>query len=402
MRGFRRRVPVEDVQAWIDARPLGLPAEDVDLAAACGRVLAEDVESPVDVPAFARAAMDGWAVKGEDTFGAQADDPRVLRMRGVALPGRPWTGRVEAGEAVRIMTGAPVPDGADAVLKAEDGDEEGGRLLVRAAATPGGHVGPAGEDVHAGTVVLAAGRRLRPQDVGLAASIGCARLAVRRRPRVDLVVTGDELLAPGTVPSGARIVDSNTPMLEALVRRDGGAIGRSVRVADDREAVAEALEAADGDLLLVSGGSSVGQEDHAPTLIAERGRLVAHGLALRPAAPAGAGLLGERPVFLLPGNPVSCLCGYDFLAGRLVRRLAGRSPEWPYRKTTLPLVRKVASVLGRADYVRVRVVDGGVEPIMSRGASILSSTTRADGFLVVPRDSEGRAEGETVEVWLYD
>jgi len=401
MRGFRRRDPVEDVQAWVDGLPDRLEDEEVGLDDACGRVLAEDVASPVDVPGFARASMDGWAVRGEDTFGAQPDDPRPLRVRGVSLPGRPWPGRLAAGEAVRIMTGAPVPEGADAVLKAEDGDEEGERLLVLTAATPGGHVGPAGEDVRAGTTVLAAGRRLRPQDVGLAASVGRGRLVVRRRPRVDLVVTGDELLPPGAPPSGALIVDSNTPMLAALVRRDGGVLGRCARVVDDRAAVGKALEAADGDLLLVSGGSSVGQEDHAPTLLAERGRLVAHGLALRPAAPAGAGLLGDRPVFLLPGNPVSCLCAYDFVAGRLVRRLAGRPPDWPYERTALPLRRKVASALGRVDYVRVRVVDGGVEPIMSRGASILSSTTRADGFLVVPRDSEGRAEGETVHVWLY-
>ena len=190
-------------------------------------------------------------------------------------------------------------------------------------------------------------------------------------------------------------------MLDALVARDGGVLEEPLRLPDDRDALAQALADAPGDALLVSGGSSVGQEDHAPTLLAEHGELAFHGVALRPASPAGVGVLGGRPVFLLPGNPVSCLCAYDFFAGRLVRRLAGRDPAWPYRSVTAPLARKVSSVLGRVDYVRVRVTAGGVEPLMSRGASILSSTTEADGFLIVPRDSEGWPEGESVETFLY-
>lgn len=400
-RGFRRRAAVEVVQDWVDALPARLGTERVGLAGCAGRVLAEDVVSEFAVPAFPRAAMDGWAVRGEETFGAREDDPRELTVVGLSLPGRPWPSTVGAGEAVRIMTGAPVPDGADAVLRAEDGEEREGRLVVRAAVVPGRHVGQVGEDVQAGTRILASGRRLRPQDVGLAASVGRAVLRMRCRPRVGLVVTGDELLPPGMPPAGARIVDSNTPMLDALVARDGGVLEEPLRVHDDRDVLAEALERAPGDLLLVSGGSSVGQDDHAPTLIAERGHLEVHGVALRPASPAGVGLLADRPVFLLPGNPVSCLCAYDFFAGRHVRRLAGRSPEWPYRSVTRPLARKVSSVLGRVDYVRVRVREAGVEPLMSRGASILSSTTEADGFLVVPRDSEGWGEGEAVEVFLY-
>ena len=375
--------------------------ERVGLAGCAGRILAEDVISAYAVPAFPRAAMDGWAVRGEETFGAKEDDPGDLAVVGLSLPGRPWASALEPGQAVRIMTGAPVPDGADAVLRAEDGEETDGRLAVRAPVPPGRHVGAVGEDVAVGARILASGRLLRPQDVGLAASVGCAVLRVRRRPRVALVVTGDELLPPGMAPEGAKIVDSNAPMLDALVARDGGVLAEPLRLPDDRDALARALADAPGDALLVSGGSSVGQEDHAPTLLAEHGELAFHGVALRPASPAGVGVLGGRPVFLLPGNPVSCLCAYDFFAGRLVRRLAGRDPAWPYRSVTAPLARKVSSVLGRVDYVRVRVTAGGVEPLMSRGASILSSTTEADGFLIVPRDSEGWPEGEPVETFLY-
>jgi molybdopterin molybdotransferase len=174
-------------------------------------------------------------------------------------------------------------------------------------------------------------------------------------------------------------------------------------VPDRRDAVRDALAASDADLVLVSGGSSVGQEDHAPRALAELGELAVHGVALRPAAPAGFGFLpGGRVVFLLPGNPVSCLCAYDLFAGVALRLLGGLPPELPYRAATLPLGRKIVSAVGRVDYVRVRVEAGRVEPLATSGASVLTSTTRADGFVLVPRDSEGHAPGDAVTVHFYD
>ena len=156
------------------------------------------------------------------------------------------------------------------------------------------------------------------------------------------------------------------------------------------------------DVVLVSGGSSVGQEDHAPRLLAEHGELAIHGVAMRPSSPSGMGRFGERLVFLLPGNPVSCLCAYDFFAGRAIRALAGLPIDWPYRSQQLPLARKLVSLVGRVDYARVDVVDGWVKPIAVSGASVLSSTTRAAGFVIVPADSEGHAPETPVEVFLYD
>jgi molybdopterin molybdotransferase len=190
-------------------------------------------------------------------------------------------------------------------------------------------------------------------------------------------------------------------MLRGLVHRDGGRVVQVRRIPDDRDALRRALAGAPGDVVLVSGGSSVGEEDHAPGLLAESGTLAFHGVLLRPAAPTGAGTFEGRPVFLLPGNPVSCLSAYDLLAGRLVRRLAGRAPDLPYRRVRAPLCRKISSVLGRVDYVRVRVGPEGVDPVMSRGASILTSTTIADGFVLVGRELEGYPEGAVVEVYLY-
>jgi molybdopterin molybdotransferase len=401
MRGFRERADLADAQAWCDARPALPRRESVPLDGAAGRVLAQDVVSAVDVPTFARAAMDGWAVRGADTFGASESDVVSLAVLGTALPGQPRADAVGPRQAVRIMTGAPLPPGSDAVLPAEQGEERAGRVQVREPVAPQKHVGATGEDVRAGDTVLRAGRRLRPQDVGLAASIGLATLAVHAKPGVSILATGDELAPVGTAPRGAQVADSNTPMLRALVERDGGRLVEARHVPDGEASVRAALQAATGDVVLVSGGSSVGIEDHAPRLLSELGTLAFHGLALRPASPAGCGLLGARPVFLLPGNPVSCLCAYDLLAARVVRRFAGLPPDPPYPVRVLPLARKIVSALGRVDYVRVRIVADRVEPVMTRGAAILSSTTEADGFVLVPRDLEGWPEGADVPVHLY-
>ncbi len=196
----------------------------------------------------------------------------------------------------------------------------------------------------------------------------------------------------------------NSVMLGALIDRDRGLARVVGPLPDDREGLRAAIADASGsaDVVLISGGSSTGPEDHVPGLVAELGELAAHGVALRPASPAGLGFLGAVPVVLLPGNPVSCLCAYDFFAGPIVRLLGGRPREWRYRPVVLPLARKLVSVIGRVDYARVRIEQGKVEPLAISGASILSSTTCADGFVVIPTDLEGYPPGASVTVWLYD
>ena len=250
---------------------------------------------------------------------------------GEAFPGQPFAGPVSARQAVKIMTGAPMPAGADAVLPAELAELAGARLRAQGEVSPGKHVGSLGEDVAAGATVLAGGRVLRPQDLGVLSSIGVDAVECVSRARVNIVVTGNELLPSGTPPRAFQITDANGPMLSALVQRDGGAIVRREIVSDDRDAIRAALLDA-ADVVLVSGGSSVGQEDHVPMILAEHGELAIHGIAMRPSSPTGMGRLGDRLVFLLPGNPVSCLCAYDFFAGRAIRALGGRPRDWPYRR----------------------------------------------------------------------
>jgi len=404
MRGFSERADVEQVESALRARLRPLPAEPVDLLDCAGRTLATDVTAEVDVPGFDRSAMDGYAVRGEDTFGAGDYTPIRLELVGLSLPGRGHVGALAAGQAVRIMTGAPIPAGADAVVMAEvcREDETASSVEVLEPVSPRKHVGAVGEDIQSGTRVLEVGRRLRPQDAGLLSSIGVARVDCVRRPRVRLVVTGDELLPAGRKPEGEHIVDSNSVVLRALVARDGGEVLPFEILPDKRELIGEALAAPDADVVLVSGGSSVGQEDHAPGLLAELGELDFHGVSMRPSSPTGGGRIGDRLVFLLPGNPVSCLCAYEFFAGPCLRVLGGRPWAWPHRRLRAPLARKIASAVGRTDYVRVALEDGRAVPLATSGASILSSTVRASGAVVVPRELEGMAEGSEVEILLYD
>ena len=399
-----RRTTVGDALAWLDAQVAPLVDEVVPLAEAAGRVLAPDVQSQVNVPGFDRAMMDGYAVRAADTLGASSYNRLLLSLEGEALPGLTYAGDIKDGQALRIMTGAAIPTGADAVLPAEQSEIEQDRLYACGEVSPGKHVGRRGEDVRAGTTVLKAGRCLRPQDLGVLSSIGAAKIRVRKRPRVRIVVTGDELLPAGSTPHEHRIADANGPMLESLVVRDGGLTLNPGIVRDEPDAILKALrcQGDEADVVLVSGGSSVGQEDHAPMLLAQHGELAVHGIAMRPSSPAGMGRLENRLVFLLPGNPVSCLCAYDFFAGRAIRALGGRRKDWPHHSTTLPLRRKLVSTIGRVDYARVQVMDGAVEPLAISGASILTSTTRADGFVIVGDDSEGYPAGAQVQVYLYD
>ena len=402
MQGFARRHTVRAALELLDALLRPLEAEAVPVMAAARRVLASPITSRVDVPGFDRATMDGYAVMADSTEGATPYNRVPLTVLGDAMPGSPFGGRCAPGMAVRIMTGAPIPAGCDAVLPAEwvEMEAEPARVLAVGTVSPGKNVGRRGEDVASGTEVLPRGRILRPQDLGVMSSIGMGTVEVVRKPRVRLAITGNELLPTGSAPRDFRIADANGPMLAALVERDGGVVDLPGLIPDEPSAILDALRAS-ADVVIVSGGSSVGIEDHAPMLLAEHGTLSVHGVAMRPSSPSGFGTLGTRLVFLLPGNPVSALCAYDFFAGRAIRALGGRPKAWPYAAARGTLTRKLSSPIGRLDYARVRFENGRVEPLSVSGAAVLSSTTRADGFVIVDDDSEGFPPGADVDVWLY-
>lgn len=351
--------------------------------------------------------MDGFALIAEETIGADDSRPAKLEVIGRSRPGLRFGGQVRSGQAVAIATGAPMPAGTDAVVPVEFTELKGNTVDVRTEVTSGKHVGRVGEDVEAGRTMLEAGRLLRPQDLGLISALGTGSIQVVRMPSIAVVVTGDELLSPGTKPTDVSIPDVNSPMLAALIARDGGIPRVYGPLMDNfaslKKLIVELAASREIDAIFINGGSSTGPEDHAPACIRELGELLAHGIAMRPASPTGFGLVAGKPVLLLPGNPVSCLCAYDFFGGTVVRKLAGRSSSMPYPVIRRRLSAKIVSAPGRVDYLRVRFVGADeVEPITSSGASILSSTTTADGFVIVAADSESLDAGTWVDVHRYE
>jgi len=404
MQGFTERTDLGSALEMLRSCVEPLEGESVHLEQALGRTLARDIISPERVPAFDKSAMDGYALRGAETFGASPTDPVSIRVIGEVFSGEVGDLEVGPGEAVRIMTGGAFPKGADAVLMAEHATDRGDSVLVHASVVPGRNVARAGEDVRKGDKVLERGRVLKPQDLGVLASIRKAELEVTRRPEVGVLSSGNELVEPESPEAGrlGRVVGSNRYLLEGLVTQTGGVPRWLGIVPDDREALRAALEAFDGDILLTTGATSVGKEDYLPGLLAELGELLVHGVNIRPASPLGFGRLGTALTVLLPGNPVAAMVGFDvFVRPALQLQLGQREQRWN-RRVRGRLRRKLASALNRTDFVRVQLAgEGEVEPLRSGGAGVLTSVTRADGFVIVPRDDEGLEAGTEVEVYLF-
>ena len=371
----------ETAFVWIDQWPPLTANESVELAASPGRLLAHPVLGGLDEPPHPRTARDGFAVCAAETEGASDYNPLPL--------GLAREGRVGPGIAVAVRSGEPLPVGADAVLPLELADAAGKLLDVAGSVAPGEGVIQPGEEYRAGEELLAAGRWLRAQDIAWLALAGINRVTVRRRPRVRVVLTGEY---PREV---------NGKLLGALVGRDGGELC-GLDVVPTAQMLETVLAWPAADLVLVVGGSGLGDNDYAARVLAEAGELVYHGVAIHPGDSAGLGRLGATPVVLLPGSPLACLCAYDLLGSRLSRRLAGWQRPWPYRGETLPLARKIASQLGRLDICRVRVVNGKAEPVAVSEGRLLRTVARADGVVLVPVQSEGYAAGSEVTVYRFD
>jgi molybdopterin molybdotransferase len=403
MSGFVERRTFREVWQILRERIGPGETESVGLREALGRVIADDVISPVDVPGFDRSAMDGYAVRGEETSGASDYNPLGFRVVGEAFPGREFRGGVGPGEAVKIMTGSAVPEGANAVVMAEHVEKGEGRILVRSQVQPGKNVVRAGEDLRRGELVLSRGQRLRPQDLGVLASVRRGEARVYRRPTVSILVTGNELVESGRAVPPGHIPDSNSHVIGGVVVRYGGVPVFGGIVPDSRDAIRAAILGSKDELVVVSGGSSVGEEDYAPLVVQELGELAVHGVAMRPGGPFGMGFIDGRPVFLLPGSPVAAMVTADAFVGSAIRRRLGLDVGFDHRRVPGVLKQKVVSAIGRTDFVRVRVNDDfTVERVRVSGAGVLSSTTRADGFVVIEDGVEGFPEGAVVTVYVYD
>jgi len=406
MRGFSQYTRLSKALEIIFSKVQPLGSEEVSLESGLGRVLAEDIVSEINIPPFDRSAVDGYAVRAKDTFGASPQNPVELRLVGSVEIGIPPKVFLRKGEAAKIMTGAMMPRGADASVMVENTKLEGDKLKVFASVTPGKNVSAMGEDIRAGEVALRRGQFLRPQEIGLLAAMGKLRIRVFRKPVVGILATGSELVRPGEKLEPAKVINANSHSLAACVQRWGG-VSRILGIApDDPEIIKKILKKTRHvDMLLVSGGSSVGEKDLVPDAIADMGELLFHGVAVRPGSPTGFGVVQGKPVFALSGFPVAALVAFDLLVRPALLVMQGLAPEHGRCCLRAKLARKISSALGRLEVVRVRLKREGeavlAEPIAITGSSAFSSMTRADGFVIVPEDVERLEKGQEVEVVLY-
>ncbi len=379
-------------------------AEEVALHEADGRVLAAAVRAGVDLPPFDNSAVDGYGVRFADLA---PDGETVLPVAGRLAAGRAPEGEARPGAALRVFTGAPIPPGFDTVFMQEDVREEGGRVFLPAGLKPGANRRLAGEDVARGTRVLAAGRRLRPQDVALLAALGIERIAVREPLRVALFSTGDELVSPGMALGSGQLHDSNRFALAALLRRLACRITDLGILPDDRGVIMRALRAAaaDHDLLLTSGGVSTGEEDHVKAAVEAAGGLAFWRVAIKPGRPVALGTVAGTPLVGLPGNPVAVFVTFARIARALVARLSGEdwTPSAPFPVRADFAYRKKE---GRREYVRVRLEAGPDGLPVARkhpreGAGVITSMTETDGLAELPEGTTRVAPGDMVGVLPY-
>lgn len=373
-----------------------LPAETVPLDQGAGRVLAEPLVARLTQPPFAAAAMDGYAIRWADRHGE-------WRVVGESAAGHGWNGSVGAGEAVRIFTGAPVPDGADVIVVQEEVARDGDTARLSSEGPPriGAHIRPMGQDFAAGDVLLAGGTRLAPAQLGLAAAAGHGELAVVRRPRVTLIATGDELVPPGVMPGPGQIASSNPAMLSALLTSAGAEVTDPGLIPDNRAALAAALQAADADLIITIGGASVGDHDLVVPVLRDLGAALDFWkIALRPGKPLLAGRLGNTRVLGLPGNPVSAFVTALLFAVPLVSRMGGRAHDLPLE--TLPLASPLPANGVRRDHLRARRTPAGAEAFARQDSALLSLLAQAELLIIREARAPAAAAGDDVTCIALD
>ena len=377
-----------------------LPVEELPLDAAAGRVLAEDIVSEENVPAFDRSTMDGFAVRAADTFGATAALPSMLNVAGEIKMGEAAPLSISPGECAVIPTGGMLPEGADAVIPVEYTETQGDLCLCCAAVSPLQNVTRAGDDVALGQTVLKAGTRLTPAAVGVLAAMGKGTVPVFKKPKIGILSTGNEIIEIEKTPLPGQIRDVNSHLLLSLCAAygcEGTAYGV---VPDEKDALLSALRkaAAENDAVLLSGGSSAGKADLTAEAIGELGEVFCHGVAVKPGKPTVLGQACGKAVFGLPGHPAACWFMAELLVKPYVQRmLRGETAPVPVKAT---LTEHVSSNHGREELLCVRLNGTAAAPVYGK-SGVISQLASADGYIVIPRDCEGLRAGESVEVYLF-
>jgi molybdenum cofactor synthesis domain-containing protein len=402
MRPIRDTIPLEEAREIIDGAVGRIDrVERIPILDAASRVLAREVIADRDVPPFSRAAMDGYAVVAEDTFGASRFEPKTLQVVEKVYTGQVPTIRLAPGAATEIATGAPMPDGADAVVMVEETERTGERRVdIFTPVYPRQNVGRQGADITSGQTVLRAEDWLNPSRIGALAALGVTEVDVYAKPRVAILSTGNEIAEPGKPLAPGQIYDINRFTLSAIIAEHGG-IPISYRTAEDTiddldRAIDTCLQE---DVVVFSGGSSVGERDLILDVIGRRGEILFHGIAVKPGKPTAFGIVGGKPVFGMPGYPTSCLSNAYMLLMPVLRRLAHLPAHRP-TAVRLPLAQRIVSTTGRHQFYTVRILDGQAVPAFKASGDI-TSMAHADGYIEIAAQTDIVEKGESVEVVLF-
>jgi molybdopterin molybdotransferase len=403
LKGFQKLTPVEEaLELLLNSLKLEpLETVSISLAEALNHILAEDVIAEEDLPSFDRSAVDGYAVKANDTLGASQFNPKTLKLT--------KADRLLEGEAKEVWTGSPLPEGADAVLMLEYVKRLNDEIEVWVAVTPGENVSRKGEDVAKGEVAVKAGTRLKPHHLGLIAALGRSHVTVFEKPKVAVLATGNELVEPGHKPKKGQVFEVNRLIISSLCR-ELGAEPMDLGIArDDSDEISGKIRSGleKANIVVTIGGTSVGASDLVPAAINSLGKpgVIVHGIAMRPAMPTALAVVNNKPIIVLSGNPVAAMFGFEVFARPLILKMLGAEHESrPVLKAKV--TRRISTALGRKTFVRVRVFQRNgefyAEPVSTRGSGVISTMTRANGYVVVPENREGLEANETVVVHMFD
>ncbi|MFO8018290.1 MAG: molybdopterin molybdotransferase MoeA [Promethearchaeia archaeon] len=406
--GFARLKPVDEVLENLLSQIERKEKERILTNKSLNRILYEDVQSKINVPHFRRAAMDGYAVKAKNTFEASPKNPKYLKLVGQIDIGEIKDLELREGEAIRISTGAAVPKGADSVIKIEDTKLDGENITIYTSVAPGKNVGKKGEDIKKESTVLSGGVQIKAEHIALLSSLGMETITVSKKPQISLFATGDELLEVGESVSENKIFDSNTPMIHSLVEQYGGKVIKTSLLKDDKKLITAALSSAtkESDIVIFTGGTSVGTKDFLPEILNKKGEILAHGVAMRPGSPLLVALYNECLVFCLPGTPVAAYVGFLKIVGKSIRQFL-RCQHLDPRIEISALISKDVPVtkLGYLYYLRAKLIKSEenflAQPVRLKGSGILSSLTESDGIIEISPDQEGLKRGDKVIIKLH-
>jgi molybdopterin molybdotransferase len=402
LKGFQKLTRVDEaLQTWLKILKVKSCGETtIPLDKALNRVLATDVIAIGDLPPFDKSAVDGYALKAEDTVGATQFKPVTFQLT---------ENEVAAKQAKQIWTGNPIPKGADAAVMLENTKKTDGKLEVWTQLGRGGNVSKQGEDVKKGETIIKAGTRLKPHHIAMLSAMGNTETKVTQKPRIAIIATGNELAEAGTKPAGKQIYESNGIMLSAMCQELGAEPAYLGIAKDDISVITQKLKTGlqNCDAVITSGGTSVGGLDLVPDAVNNLGKpgVIVHGMALRPAMPTALAALNGKPVMILSGNPVAAIIGFEVFARPLISKMLGMKHTEPRPAVIAVMTRKVATALGRKTFVRVKVIQKNneffAEPVSARGSGAVSTMTRGNGFVIVPEDREGITKNEKLTVHLF-